>query len=293
MNGHLASATKAVALALVISLELGLTPTAGAQAALDVAYVPKQVNNSYFDVAATGGMHAAMELGGQFKQVGPSAAVAAAQVPFIEDLTSQRVGAIVVSADDPDVIAPALHAARQAGIKVVGYDSSPAVGAYDVFVNQANTQDIGRVLVQMACDEAPGCSGDFAVLSSTSTATNQNAWIDAMKQTLTDPRYAGLNLVDVAYGNDDALTSQAEALALLEAHPDLRVIVSPDDDWHRVGGERAGGDRCIGHGSVDWTGYAELHASVRRGRYCQGVRAVERPEARVPRLLRGGQADFR
>ena len=227
MNGHLASATKAVALALVISLELGLTPTAGAQAALDVAYVPKQVNNSYFDVAATGGMHAAMELGGQFKQVGPSAAVAAAQVPFIEDLTSQRVGAIVVSADDPDVIAPALHAARQAGIKVVGYDSSPAVGAYDVFVNQANTQDIGRVLVQMACDEAPGCSGDFAVLSSTSTATNQNAWIDAMKQTLTEPRYAGLNLVDVAYGNDDALTSQAEALALVEAHRDLRVIVSP------------------------------------------------------------------
>jgi rhamnose transport system substrate-binding protein len=192
-----------------------------------VAFLPKQVDNVYFDVAAAGGMHAASELGGQFKEVGPSHASGDAQVPFIQDLTTQKVGAIVVSADDPDTIAPALKAARQAGIKVVGYDSSPGAGAYDVFVNQADTQSISQALVQMACDEAPNCSGDIAVLSATPGAPNQNAWIDAMNQTLSAPQYAGLNLVDVVYGSDDELISQEQALALLESYPNLQVIVSP------------------------------------------------------------------
>jgi rhamnose transport system substrate-binding protein len=216
-----------LALALVATFGVGLSPSASAQPALNVAFLPKQVNNPYFDVAAKGAMRAAGELGGQFKQVGPSEATGAAQVPFIQDLTTQNVGAIAVSAADPDAIAPALKAARQAGIKVVGYDSSPAQGAYDVFVNQADTQGIGQGLVQMACDEAPNCSGDIAVLSATSTATNQNAWIDVMKQTLMDPKYAGLNLVDVVYGNDDDQTSQQQAQALLQSHPNLQVIVSP------------------------------------------------------------------
>jgi rhamnose transport system substrate-binding protein len=221
---------------LTIVASLGLMATAVAPvaaepvqqgAALNVAFLPKAVNNPYFDTAATGGQKAAAELGGQFKQVGPSTATGAAQVPFIQDLTTQKVSAIAVSAADPDAIAPSLKAARQAGIKVVGYDSSPAVGAYDVFVNQADTQGIGQSLVQMACDEAPNCAGDIAILSATSTATNQNAWIDVMKLTLQQPQYANLNLVDTVYGNDDDQTSQQQAQGLLQSYPNLQVIVSP------------------------------------------------------------------
>jgi rhamnose transport system substrate-binding protein len=77
-----------IALALLASLALGLPPHAAAQAALNVAFLPKQVTNSYFDVAATGGMLAASELGGQFKQVGPQSATGEQQVPFIEQLTT-------------------------------------------------------------------------------------------------------------------------------------------------------------------------------------------------------------
>ena len=115
-----------------------------AQASLNIAYLPKAVNNPYFDTAANGGKKAAAELGGQFKQVGPSEATGAAQVPFIQDLTTQKVSAIAVSAADPDAIAPSLRAACSAGIKVVGYDSSPAEGAYDVFVNQGAHPFTGR-----------------------------------------------------------------------------------------------------------------------------------------------------
>jgi len=197
-------------------------------ATLNIAFLPKAVNNPYFDVAASGGQEAASALSGQFKQVGPSEATGAAQIPFIQTLTQQNVSAIVVSADDPDAIAPALKQAMQKGIKVVGYDSSPAKDARNVFINQADTKAIGVSQVAMVCDEIPGCAGDIAVLSATSTATNQNAWIQAMKDELAgNSKYSGLKLVKVAYGNDDPQVSTTEAQALLTSYPNLKGIISP------------------------------------------------------------------
>jgi rhamnose transport system substrate-binding protein len=200
------------------------TPAAGIK---DATMIPKQINNPYFDVAYKGAQKAATDLGGTVTQQGPSAADATQQIPFIQTATTQGVSAILVSADDATAIAPSLQAAMAAGVKVVGYDSSPAVGAYDVFVNQADTAGIGKGLADMACDSAPSCTGEIAVLSASQTATNQNAWIDAMKTTLADAKYANLKLVDVVYGNDDPQISTTQAQGLLQAHPNLKVIIAP------------------------------------------------------------------
>ena len=108
-----------------------------AAGALSVTFIPKQINNPYFDAAKVGADKAAGELGGTVTQVGPSAATEA-QASFIQDATTKGVSAIAISANDPNAVVPALQAAKAAGIKVVGYDSSPAVGAYDVFVNQTD-----------------------------------------------------------------------------------------------------------------------------------------------------------
>ena len=196
-------------------------------AAINVVVIPKQINNPYFDVAFKGAQNAAAALGGTVTQTGPSAADATQQVPFIQTATTQGVSAIIVSADDATAVAPALQAAMAAGIKVVGYDSSPAVGAYDIFVNQADTAGIGAGLVQMACDLAPSCTGEIAVLSAAQTATNQNAWIAAMQTTMKDAKYAGLVWDGVVYGNDDPQVSTTQAQGLLSAHPNLKVIVAP------------------------------------------------------------------
>jgi len=189
--------------------------------------LPKQINNPYFDVAFKGARNAACDLGGTLTEVGPSSADATLQIPFIQTATTQSAKAILVSADDANVIAPALKSAMAAGIKVVGYDSSPAVGAYSVFVNQADTAGIGKGLADMACDEAPNCTGEIAVLSAAQTATNQNAWIAAMKTTLTGSKYAGLKLDGVYYGNDDPTISTTQTTAMLAAHPNLKVIIAP------------------------------------------------------------------
>jgi rhamnose transport system substrate-binding protein len=114
------------------------------------------------------------------------------------------------------------------GIKVVGFDSSPAVGAYDVFVNQVDFSGVGVNLADWACELAPNCTGEIAILSAAATATNQNEWIELMKTTLAgDAKYAGLKLVDVVYGDDDATKSTQQAQGLLTKYPDLKVIVAP------------------------------------------------------------------
>ncbi len=193
---------------------------------LNVAFLPKAINNPYFDTAASGGKSAAQALGGTFKQVGPSDASAAAQVPYINTLTEQHVSAIVVSANDPNALAPALKKAMSTGIKVVSFDSDVAPDARQVFVNQANSEDIGRVEVQML-GKTINYTGDIAILSAASTATNQNTWIGFMKDELSKPQYKNMHLVKIAYGNDDDQTSFQDTLGLIQAYPNLKGIISP------------------------------------------------------------------
>src|ERR1051326_6305136 len=192
---------------------------------LDIAFLPKQVNNPYFDSAAAGAQKAADELKGKFKQVGPSNAVAAEQVPYIQTLTTQGVSAIVISADDANAVAPALKQAQAKGIKVVSYDSDTAPDARSIFINQASTEDIGRSEVDVLASQI-NSTGQIAILSATSPATNQNAWIDFMKDELAK-KYPNMQLVKIAYGNDDDQTSYNETQALVQAYPDLKGIISP------------------------------------------------------------------
>lgn len=193
---------------------------------LNVAFLPKAINNPYFDTAANGGKSAADELKGTFKQVGPSTASASEQVTWINTLTQQHVSAIVVSANDPNALAPALKQAMSQGIKVVSYDSDVAPDARQVFINQANSEDIGRIEVQTLGKEL-NYTGQIAILSAASTATNQNTWINFMKDELSKPQYKNMSLVKTVYGNDDDQTSFNDTLSLLQAYPNLKGIISP------------------------------------------------------------------
>jgi rhamnose transport system substrate-binding protein len=199
----------------------------GAAGALKIGFLPKDIVNTYFAAAKLGVDQAAKADGNTVIQAGPNEAKADLQVPFIADLTTQQVDAILISADGKDEVAPNLKAAMAKGIKVVGFDSSPAVGAYNVFVNQTDFSLIGGAMAQWACDLAPNCTGEIAILSATATATNQNSWIADMTTALKDPKFANLKLVDTVYGDDDATKSTTQANALLTKHPNLKVIVAP------------------------------------------------------------------
>ena len=194
---------------------------------LKIAFLPKEINNPYFTISDKGGEDAVNAVKGEFKRVGPSESSASSQVSYINTLTTQKQDAIVISANDPDAIVPALEKARAAGIKVVTYDSDSNPKGRDLFINQVDPEQIGRSQVQLLAKQIGDAGGDIAILSATPNSPNQNTWIEFMKDELSKPEYSKFKLVKTAYGNDDDQKSFEETQGLLQAHPDLKGIISP------------------------------------------------------------------
>ena len=190
-----------------------------------VTFLPKNLGNPYFDTSDAGGKKAVEEFGGTYDEVGPDTAGPDAQVSFIDTAAAQGVNALVVSADDPTAACDSLNAARDAGTKVVTFDSDTDPECRDLFINQATAEGIAKVEVDMIADQI-GDSGQIAILSAAANATNQNAWIKLMEQDLA-ANHPNIDLVDTVYGDDDDQTSFDKTAALLADHPDLKGIISP------------------------------------------------------------------
>ncbi|MEN8654915.1 rhamnose ABC transporter substrate-binding protein [Streptomyces sp. 21So2-11] len=202
-------------------------PGAATKKGLTVAFLPKQVNNPYFTVADRGGEKALKALGSTYKETGPSSATdTSGQVSYVNTLMQQQVDAMAVSAQDPGALCTALKQAMKNDIKVVTYDSDTNTECRNVFVSQASAEAIGRTQVQLLGEQL-GYKGDIAILSAAQTATNQNTWIEFMKDELKDPKYKDMKLVKTAYGNDDAQQSFQQTQGLLQEYPKLAGIISP------------------------------------------------------------------
>jgi rhamnose transport system substrate-binding protein len=192
-----------------------------------VGFVPKLDTDPYFQVAQTGAEEAAAQIGGKAIKEAPSQATAEAQIEFINNMVAQKVGVIAVSANDANAIAPALKRAAQQGIKVVSYDSDVAKDARVLFLNQANGDSLAEMMLE-SLGKLVNYEGEFAILSSTPTAANQNAWIAFIKARMAaEPKFAKLKLVQVAYGEESEQVNQQQALALAQAFPNLKGIIIP------------------------------------------------------------------
>lgn len=144
---------------------------------------------------------------------------------YINTATQQGVGGLVASANDPKAICDALTEARDAGVKVVTFDSDTNADCRDLFINQATSDGIAKAQVDLITEQI-GDSGEVAVLSASANATNQNTWIDKMKELLAAD-HPNVQLVEVVYGDDDDQTSFDKTAALLQSHPNLKGIISP------------------------------------------------------------------
>jgi rhamnose transport system substrate-binding protein len=203
-------------------------PGSGAQPGhtVRIGLVAKSLGNGFFTAVKKGGDEAAAELGSvTLIFTGPATPTAEGQIDVLNSLIAQHVDAIAVSANDPDALVPTLQRARQRGIKVISYDSAVSEAGRLVHLSPSSDPLIGETCDQLAAAAAPAGRGKIAVVSATPTSTNQNAWIAAMKQAL--PRFPGLELVSVVYGDDVADKSYRETVALLKRYPDLAVVVSP------------------------------------------------------------------
>jgi rhamnose transport system substrate-binding protein len=233
-NGRLAGMV-AVAAAAALALTAcnsgsgstgGGSPAAGGD--LKITFIPKQLNNPYTDVVLGGGQKGATEAGFASSQVvGPLEASASSQVSFINAETQAGTNVIVIAANDPDAVCTALGEARTAGAKIVAFDSDANPDCRDVFISQVVAKEVALIQTKLISEQIGG-SGEIAILSATANATNQNEWIKFMEEELaSNPAYKDIKLVAKVYGDDNDTKSFQEAQGLMQAHPNLKGIISP------------------------------------------------------------------
>ncbi|MEE3420131.1 MAG: substrate-binding domain-containing protein [Lachnospiraceae bacterium] len=144
----------------------------------------------------------------------------------IAELTREKASCIAIAPVSPDAQGDALKAAMDAGVDVLSFDTAANPDSRELFVNQTGTREIAETLMDAVLDLTEA-SGEWAVLSSSSTAANQNEWIGQMKETMKDKKYQGLKLVEIAYGDDQYQRAYDQTKSLLLSYPDLEVICAP------------------------------------------------------------------
>ena len=192
------------------------------------AFVFKNTGNPYGEKQMDGFRKGIEEQGFQAILRAPDQPTAEAQIQIIEQLIAQKVASITITANDFNALEPVCKKARSAGIAILSADSALNPASRITHINQADSEKIGRTLIQAAYDMAKG-SGEIAILSATSQASNQNLWIEWMKKELSEnaQKYANLKLVRIAYGDDLRDKSVAETEGLLRTFPNLKVIIAP------------------------------------------------------------------
>ena len=217
---------------LLVLLSAGVIFAGGAAGAtkegVRVAMVVKNLGNSFFEACRDGGLEAIEDLGADIELIyqGPSTPTAEGQIEIIDSLIAQKVNAIAISANDVDALVPICKKAMTAGIKVISFDSGIAAAGRILHLAPSGDEFIGRSQVRMMA-ELIDYKGQIAILSASSQATNQNAWIEWMKKELEEPDYKDMELVTVVYGDDLSDKSYREAMGLFKSYPNLRGIISP------------------------------------------------------------------
>ena len=199
---------------------------------MNAILLPKFLGILVFDQANTGAQEAAAELGatGELEFTGPTPENSVqGQIEIMTNAATQGVNAVMLSNNAGDQIAPAAQTAVDAGVTVVTWDSPiPSAEGEGVFIAQVDFDETGKVMADMALSIMGADGGQFAVLSASPDAANQNAWIAALQEALAnDATYANLELVDIVYGNDQSEESYNQALALVDQYPDLKLIMAP------------------------------------------------------------------
>ncbi len=233
----LARLSTLVALALIgvgcsssSSTDSGKTPeTSGATGAkTKVVFIPKNTGNPYFNRVAVGLQDSAGPMNLEFDTQAPATADATSQLPVIKDQVQRGVQVIVLSSNSPDALNEALDQAKAKGVAIVTVDSDLTGNEShrDIGVLPTDFSQIGPSQLELM-GKLMNYEGEFAILSATTDAPNQNAWIEGMKVAMKDTKYAKMKLVEVVYGDDEPQKSSTEAESLLTKHPNLRGILSP------------------------------------------------------------------
>lgn len=186
--------------------------------------MPKLIGIPYFTACERGAQEAADELGIDLDYDGPAVDNVEEQAKIVDRWIAQGYDIIAIAPNDPEVIAPALRRAVNAGIVVVTWDADANAGASGraAFVNQASTDGIAKALVDVLA-EAMGGEGSAVIITGSATSPNQNAWMEVMRDHLAD-EYPEIDVPEALVSDEDQSKAQQMARDAMAANPDLDGI---------------------------------------------------------------------
>ena len=232
--------TKVLLLGLCLILAAGLV-FAGAgkeksgSGKTKIYFIPKNLGNPYFVALSSGFDQALKELdpsGAKYEYIftGPATPEATSQIEYVEAAVQNGAKAIFIAANSNDALNGTFDDARKRGarIYIINQDIPGSETHRDAAILPVNFDTIGVAQLDLLHGLIGG-QGDFAILSATTDAPDQNTWVAAMRDILSknDPKYAKMKLVDVVYGDDQPEKSTTEMEALLVKYPNLRGVIAP------------------------------------------------------------------
>lgn len=188
-----------------------------------IAMMPKAKGDPYFISCRKGAEEAANELGAELLWDGPTDLDPAKQNEVVEAWITRGVDAIAVSVENKEGISTVLRKARDKGIKVITWDADSQKDARDFLINQATPQGIGETLTDEAA-RIMGSKGEFAIVTASLSAANQNEWIKFIKQRLAE-KYPDMKLVAIHPSDGDRDKAFSETQNILKVYPDVKLIM--------------------------------------------------------------------
>ncbi len=186
--------------------------------------MPKAKGDPYFVSCKAGADEAAKQLGVELLWDGPTDLDPAKQNEVVEAWITRGVDAIAVSVENKVGISTVLRKARQRGIKVITWDADAEKDARDFFINQATPQGIGYTLMDEAA-RITGGKGDFAIITASLSAANQNEWIKFIKERLAE-KYPEMKLVAVQPSEGDRDRAFSETQTVLKVYPTVKLVMA-------------------------------------------------------------------
>ena len=184
------------------------------------------------------------------------------------------VEAIVISANDPTLSCRRSSRRWPPASRSSPSTPTPAPDCRDLFINQATAEGSAKLQVDLIAKQI-GDTGEIAILSAAPNATNQNAWIELMKDEL---RAASTRTSSSSRSSTATTTTRrrsTETAGLLQAYPNLKGIISPTTVGIAAAARYLSSSTYKGKVAADRSRHAEPDAQVRQGRHGRGVRAVE------------------
>ncbi len=186
---------------------------------INIAFVPKSLNNPVFKITRQGAedkVSALAEQNVKFRWIGPATTDAAAQSQIIDDLVIQGVHGICVSCNDPDALLSAINRAVSAGVVVITWDadSPDSQRLSNVSIDQKSA---GAKAAELMVARA--AQGKYAVLQGTPGALNLEQRLEGFMSVI--EQHADIEVVAVDPCHDNVQRAVEVVEQRINATPDL------------------------------------------------------------------------